>query len=65
MQAHKISDVVMDIAAFKVSHCVGFDIDTTRLRAARVRSSSLGAIECYAQGRFAGKLAACHNAHFS
>ena len=34
MQAHKISDVVMDIAAFKVSHCVGFDIDATPLRGA-------------------------------
>ena len=25
--------VVMDIAAFKISHSVGFDIDTTALRA--------------------------------
>ena len=45
MQAHKISGVVMDIAAFKVSHSV--DIDATALRAARARSSSIGAMpEC-------------------
>jgi hypothetical protein len=42
MQAHSISGVVMDIAAFKVSHSVGTDIDaTTALRAARARSSSI------------------------
>ena len=35
MEAHPTSDVVMDIAAFKVSHCVGVDIDATALRAAR------------------------------
>ena len=33
MQAHPISDVVMDIAAFKVSHSVGVDKDTTALQA--------------------------------
>ena len=31
MQAHSISGVVMDIAAFKVSHSVGMDIDATAL----------------------------------
>ena len=42
MQAHPTSSVVMDIAAFKVSHSVGTDIDaTTALRAARARSSSI------------------------
>ena len=45
MQAHIISRVVMDIAAFKVSHSTGFDIDATALRAARARSSSIGALE--------------------
>ena len=33
MQAHKSSGVVMDIAAFKVSHPVGDDRDATTLRA--------------------------------
>ena len=33
MQAHPISDVVMDIAAFKVSHSVVHDRDTTALQA--------------------------------
>ena len=37
MQAHIISGVVMDVAAFKVSHAK--DIDATALRAARARSS--------------------------
>jgi len=42
MQAHIISSgVVMDIAAFKVSHSVGPDIDATTLRAVRARSSSI------------------------
>ena len=41
MQAHIPSGVVMDIAAFKVSHCVGIDIDATALRAPRARSSSI------------------------
>ena len=46
MQAHRISSVVVDIAAFKVSHSVGSDIDaTTALRAARVRSKSIGAMD--------------------
>jgi len=33
----------MDIAAFKVSHSI--DKDATALRAARVRSTSIGAME--------------------
>ena len=33
MQAHHISGVVMDIAAFKVSHSAGGDIDATALQA--------------------------------
>ena len=55
MQAHIISGVVMDIAAFKVSHSTGPDIDgpdiggpdidAAALRAARARSSSIGAME--------------------
>ena len=32
-QAHVRNRVVMDIAAFKISHSVGIDIDTTALRA--------------------------------
>jgi len=43
LQAHIISGVVMDIAAFKVSHSV--DTDATALRAARVRSKSIGAMD--------------------
>ena len=43
MQAHIGSGVVMDIAAFKVSHSV--DKDTAALRAARVRSNSIGAMD--------------------
>ena len=31
IQAHITSDVVVDIAAFKVSHSVGCDIDATSL----------------------------------
>ena len=38
IQAHIINGVVMDVAAFKVSHSV--DIDATALRAVRARSSS-------------------------
>ena len=38
MQAHICRSVVMDVAAFKVSHSV--DNDATALRAARARSSS-------------------------
>ena len=41
MQAHIISGVFMDIAAFKVSHSIGIDIDATALRAARASSSSI------------------------
>ena len=47
MQAHPTSGVVMDIAAFKVSHPVGKDKDATALQAARARSSSIGAMERY------------------
>ena len=43
MQAHIKSTVVMDIAAFKVSHSV--DMDAAALRAARARSKSIGAME--------------------
>ena len=39
MQAHKSRSVVVDIAAFKVCHSVGMDMDATALRAARARSS--------------------------
>jgi hypothetical protein len=42
MQAHLTSGVVMDIAAVEVSHSV--DTDATALRAARARSSSIGAM---------------------
>ena len=45
MQAHSTSGVVMDIAAFKVRHSVGIDIDATALRVARARLSSIGAME--------------------
>ena len=45
MQAHRTSSVVVDIAAFKVSHSVLCDIDATALRAERARSSSIGAME--------------------
>ena len=56
------SSVVMDIAAFKVSHSV--DIDAAALRAARARSKSIGAMERYTWVRFAGKLTAdCHTTH--
>ena len=41
MQTHPPCGVVMDIAAFKVSHSAGIDIDATALRAARARSSSI------------------------
>ena len=43
MQAHITSVVVMDVAAFKVSHSC--DIGAAALRAARVRSQSIGAME--------------------
>ena len=43
MHAHRTSSsVVMDIAAFKVSHCPNLNSDATALRAARMRSSSIG-----------------------
>jgi hypothetical protein len=42
-QAHIIGGVVMDITAFKVSHSV--DSDATALRAARARSSYIGAMD--------------------
>jgi len=44
MQAHICGGgVVMDVAAFKVSH--SDDIDAAALRAARARSKSIGAME--------------------
>jgi hypothetical protein len=43
LQAHPLSGVVMDVAAFKVSHSV--DIDAAALRAARARSKSIGAMD--------------------
>ena len=45
MQAHIISGVVMDIAAFKISHAAGSDIDATTLQAEKARSASTGAME--------------------
>ena len=51
MQAHPSSGVVMDIAAFKVSHSVGPDSHATALRAARTTSASIiGAMERYVCG---------------
>jgi hypothetical protein len=44
MQAHIKSGVVMDIAAFKVCHSAVV-IDATALRAARARSSFIGAMD--------------------
>ena len=44
MQAHPISGIAMDIAALKISHSIGIDINATALRAARARSSSIGAM---------------------
>jgi hypothetical protein len=64
MQAHSISSVVVDIAAFKVSHSIGPDIDTTTLRAARARSSSIhrGNGTLHAWVRFGAKLTLpCHD----
>ena len=43
LQAHKISGVVMDVAAFKVRHSL--DMDAAALRAARASSSFIGAME--------------------
>ena len=65
MQAHITSSVVVDIAAFKVSHSVGMDIDATALRAARARSKSIGAMERYTWVRFAGKLTLCQTTHIA
>ena len=45
MQAHIISGVVMDVAAFKVSHSTDVNIDATALRIARARLSSIGALD--------------------
>ena len=45
MQAHISSRVVMDVAAFKVSHSVGTDIDATTLQAEKARSASIGAMD--------------------
>jgi hypothetical protein len=59
MLKHRSRGVVMDIAAFKVSHSVGTDIDaTTALRAARARSSSIhrGNGTLHAWVRFGAKL---------
>ena len=50
MQAHILSGVVMDVAALKVSHCVGVDMDATTLQPARARSSSIRAMERYMLG---------------
>jgi hypothetical protein len=41
MQAHKSSGVIMDVAAFKVSHSVETDIDATALPVTRARSVSI------------------------
>ena len=59
------SGVVVDIAAFKVSHSIGFDIDATALRDALARSSSIGAMERDTWVRFAGKLTTCHKTHIA
>ena len=45
MQAHLTNSAVMDIAVFKVSHCVGFNIDATTLQAEKARSASIGAVD--------------------
>ena len=44
MQTHPISIVVMDIAAFKVSHSVGCDLNATNLRD-QGQATSIGAME--------------------
>ncbi len=52
----------MNIAGFKVSHSIDTDIDATTLRAARARSSSMGAMERYTWVRYGAKLTlACHD----
>ena len=63
MQTHPTSNVVIDIAAFKVSHSVGSDIDATALP--KARSTSIGAMERYTRVRFAGKLTNCHKTHIA
>ena len=45
VRAHINNCVGLDIAVFKVSHPVGIDKDATALRAARARSSSIGAMD--------------------
>jgi hypothetical protein len=50
MQAHPCLGVVMDIAAFKVSHSIETDINATALPVARARSVSIGAMERYMRG---------------
>ena len=50
VQAHPRSGVVMDTAAFKVSHSVVSNRDATALRAVIARSSSIGAMERYMRG---------------
>ena len=45
MQAHPSPGVVMDIAAFKVSHSIEIDINATALPVARARSVSIGAMD--------------------
>jgi translation elongation factor EF-Ts len=45
MQTHLHRGVVMDIAAFKVSHAAGSDIDATTLQAEKARSASTGAMD--------------------
>ena len=42
---HVLCAVVMDIAAFEVSHSVGSGIDAAALRDARAMSSSIGAMD--------------------
>ena len=63
MQAHPCCSIVMDIAAFKVSHSVGCDFNATALRAARAGSSSIGAMKHYTWVRFAGELTSCRTTH--
>ena len=50
MQAHPACGVVMNIASCKVSHSGNPDIDASALRAARARSSSIGAMERFICG---------------
>ena len=55
MQTHHSRGVVVDIAAFKVSHSVGIDIDATALRATRARSKSIGRWNVTCVGSIRGK----------